>query len=444
MTRRWGAVPIAVALLVLAACGDGGGDTTTPTSQTKNVFEQQRTDGVQATLAKLSAAQKAGDANAIGALVDVTAAPAFRQTLVAEGTAIHDVGLSTLEYRIDPASSGGLGEQLLPAAVQSRLDDAGSSDSWVVPTVLRYALAGVDEPPVTVTDPLVFARYGDDWKIVGQAGPLLGTSAAPPPEFFDFPGVAARRVATGGKQSVVLDYPGSRALGARLQSAMPGAVAAVAAFWGPDWPRRTVVVATDSTTVFSALSRSAPADASAAAAATVSASDDAVGGYTVGQRVVFTPGAITGLPGPALDVVLRHELTHVAARTSTKPTAATWVTEGVAEYVGRAGTYRSISDAAPDLMAEVAAGSVPTGLPADDAFAVSGAGAPIAYQTAWSFAAYVAQTHGAADLKKLYLSLAGGPSTPAQQAQAMTAALGGPGAAVISGWQQWLRDAARR
>jgi hypothetical protein len=437
-----------VAATGVAACGSDA-PPLAPTSSSENVYESDRERGVLTTLGALTRAERAGDATAATALVDPAATPEFRASIARAARAFAAVGIGTLVYRVLRgtgeatgllADNGQLGELPVPAELQQRLDAQGSSDSWVVPAVLRYQFAGVDEAPTTVTRPLVMARYDDRWTVVGDAGPLLGTDP-PRAQFWDFPDVRAQRIATGGGTSIVLDYPGSRGLGDRIRAALPGAVGAVTAFWGAQWPRRAVIVATDSAAAFAGLARS-QGDTAAAAAATVSGDDS--GSSALGQRVVFTPGATGDLPGPALDVVLRHELTHVAARPRTADTAPKWLTEGVAEYVGRLGTYRALSDAAPDLADRVRAGQLPSVLPDDAAFDVAGPDAQVAYQTAWSFAAFAAEAYSPQRLRALYLRLAGGPSTTQAQSDAMSATLGAPGDAVLDRWRTWLSAAVAR
>ena len=446
------AVSVAVvAALGSAACGSDTAGPPAPSSSSQNVYESEREQGVLATLGALARAERTGDVAAATALVDPSATADFRASIARTTRAFAAVGVGTLDFRVQRdagqgdlygqlGDGGQLGELPVPAAVQQRLDAQGSSDSWVVPSVLRYQFQGVDEAPTTVQRPLVMARYGDRWTVVGDAGPLLG-SGAPRAQFWDFPDVRANRVSTGGGTSVVLDYPGSRGLGDRIRAALPGAVGAVTAFWGAQWPRRAVVIATDSTAAFGGLART-QGDTASAAAATVSGDDS--GSSALGQRVVFTPGAIGDLPGPALDVVLRHELTHVAARPRTSDSAPKWLTEGVAEYVGRRGTYRVLADAAPDLADRVRAGQVPTALPDDAAFDVAGPDARVAYQTAWSFAAFAAEAYTPQRLRALYLRLAGGPSTAQAQSDAMSAALGAPGDAVVDRWRAWLTAAVAR
>ncbi|MDY6811403.1 MAG: hypothetical protein SW127_20730, partial [Actinomycetota bacterium] len=216
---------------------------------------------------------------------------------------------------------------------------------------------------------------------------------------------------------------------------------AVTAFWGDDWPRRAVLVATARPVEFSALARSAGTDVAAAAAATVYSRVDSDDDVAVGQRVVLTPSAVR-FSAAALGVVLRHELTHVAARVVTAAGAPLWITEGVPEYVGRKGTYVRFADAAPDLAVAVDAGQLPTDLPADADFAVDSDAARIAYQSAWSVAAYVADRFGEDRLRELYLGVAA-TDDPARQGGAIADALGISRAELVAGWRRWLTTQVR-
>ncbi|MBT0565294.1 hypothetical protein [Williamsia sp. CHRR-6] len=423
-------------MALAAGCGS---DAPRPAAgSSANYYDEARTSGVNAALTALAAAQRSGDRTAIDAVVDPSATTAFRDGLLLQAQAIRSVGVDAFGYRIGTRlREDGIDELLLPAGVQDRLDAQGATDSWVSPIEITYTLAGFAESPITIARPLVMVRYGDRWKVLGDAAQVVGEQAglaAPTPQFWDFPGSTAVRVATAGGESVVVSYPGSVALGRRLGSALPGAVAAVSAFWGPQWPRRAAVIAADTPAEFGALSGSAAAVSEFAAAATISAPGN---GPTVGQRVVFTPEAAT-LAGPALDLVLRHELFHVAAAGRTGATAAKWITEGVAEYVGRKGTFARPADAAPDLATAVRTGRPPPGLPTDADFTLTGAGSAMAYQTAWSFAQYVATTSGEVRLRGLYLALSAGPTTVSAQESAITAALGQPSGTVLLGWRNWL------
>nr|WP_124711027.1 hypothetical protein [Gordonia insulae] len=479
-----------VVAAVLAGCGGPQESTSadpsssTPTTTSVNVYEQQRAAGVQATLDDLGKALRGGDRARMNELVDAAASPQFRQRLQTSmanlsphempderparspsstarpdgstsgaapstpptsseripprGTALE---LDDFGYRLTPTEEA---ETPVPTQLQARLDAQGSSDTWVAPVELHYALGGaatpgIDEPDVVVPGQLVMARYGDAWKVVGDATVVGGTPA--PTQLWDLPGLAADDVSTAGGTSVIASYPDTAAVVARARRLLPGSIAAVTEFWGADWPRRAVVVATDTPAEFRGLAQSSATDITGAAAATVYSRVDTDDRTAIGQRVILTPSA-GELPEPALGVVLRHELTHVAARVVTAPGAPLWITEGVPEYVGRKGTYTRFEDAAPDLAMQIRAGELPTGLPADGDFAVDADRSMVAYQSAWSVAAYVADRYGEDDLKKLYTGVAG-TDDPRRQDAAIKDALGVPRAELVAGWRRWLTDQVR-
>lgn len=506
-TDRWrrapGALLAVLTVAVLAGCaapaeqGTPSSSASTTATTSLNVFEQQRADGVQRTLDDLSGALSAGDADRVDGLIDPAATPEFRArlraaavnlsgsvvsaesprptaprpstaplssppttgrvpnssapprsqpsgssptvaTVAPRGTALR---LKDFRYEVAPTTEA---EVLVPADLQQRLDAQGSSDSWVAPIELRYALGGastpgVDEPDVVVGMQLVMARYGDDWTVVGD-GAAIGGDAAPT-QLWDLPGLGASDVQTSGGTSVIASYPGTVEVVARVRELAPGSVEAVTAFWGEDWPRRAVVVATARPGEFRTLTRSAGTDVAAAAAATVYSRVDTDDGVAVGQRVVLTPGAAR-LSNAALGVVLRHELTHVAARVDTAAGAPLWITEGVPEYVGRNGTYTRFADAAPDLAAAVDVGDLPADLPADRDFAVDSDGARRAYQSAWSVAAYVADRYGEDRLRELYIGVAATDDT-AQQDEAIVDVLGVSRTEFVAGWRRWLSTQVR-
>ncbi|MFW0787414.1 hypothetical protein AAFP35_23195 [Gordonia sp. CPCC 206044] len=489
---------LTLGLVLTAACSQpdvsSGASSTTSSATTTpaNVYEEQRSAGVRTTLAELGEAITAGDRDRVHELIDPAASPEFRRRLdvavanLARRGAITDTSsadtssadtsaadpttdttdsaaspppgrsrpggsssettapapprgtvLRLKELRYEPAPTEEA-ETLVPAELQTQLDGQGSSDSWVAPIELHYALGGsstpgIDEPEVVVDTQFVMARYGDSWKVVGDASAIDGTGA--PTQLWELPGLAADDVRTAGGTSVIASYPGTAALVDRVRRLLPAAVDRVSAFWGDDWPRRAVVVATDTPKGFGDLAQSA-SDISAAAAATTFTRIDTEAGEAIGQRVVLTPSAAQ-LPEPALAVVLRHELTHVAARVKTSPGAPLWITEGVPEYVGRKGTYTRLQDAAPDLASAVRSGDRPTALPTDRDFAIDAQQSQVAYQSAWSVAAFVADRFGEEKLTKLYMGVAGTDDIRRQDV-AISGVLGMSRADLVAAWGRWL------
>jgi len=202
-----------------------------------------------------------------------------------------------------------------------------------------------------------------------------------------------------------LGGPDTAPLLARIDAEMDGAAQAVTAFWGPDWPREVLIVAAGSDAQFRQL-----AGGSADIAAT-----------TTAERIMFAPGA-AAMSDAALRIVVRHELFHYAARADTAPDAPSWLTEGVADYVGRPPAPR------PGNATELAL--IPT-----DA-ELYGPDRSRAYDRAWWFSRFVADTYGTGTLRALYLR-ACGHGHP-DSATAVRDTLGADLPTVLSRWWQWL------
>lgn len=441
-------IAIAVALLAIVAVavtatltdltGDSGSDPQTSATRPENPFEEARAQGVADALNTYSSALRAGDAPAAETVLDPSANQALRERTASSAAGLPDLPLTTFEYRL--GDTGGA-EQLVPAELQSRLDEQGSSDSWVAPIQLRYAYEGIDTTPVVVDMPMVMARYGDGWKIAADAGPVLG-GAAPRGQVWQFAAPSARPVATAGGESLVLTNGASPLTGV-VGGLLPAATESVTAFWGTKWPRTAGVIVTTGDDEFASITGASAADVEAAAAVTVFTAIDPNGPTALGQRVVFTPQAAQLDPN-TLAVVLRHEVFHVAARTVTAEGAPVWVTEGVAEYVGRRGTYTRLDQAAPALAAEISSSGPPADIPSDANFAPSSPDAALAYQSAWSVAAFIADTFGDDKLKRFYVALAGAdqPVDPAlitaSQDTASKVVLGVSRDDLVRQWRAWL------
>ncbi|MEV0589239.1 hypothetical protein [Nonomuraea sp. NPDC050310] len=118
-------------------------------------------------------------------------------------------------------------------------------------------------------------------------------------------------------------------------------------------------------------------------------------------RVIIVPGGYTRLTETGRDVVLTHELTHVAAGTGRVPP---WLREGFADYVAYRDSGLSVEAAAAELLADIRAGRLPYRLP-------EGFGPPRqaqAYQEAWLACRLIAAEYGEARLVRLYRDAAQG------------------------------------
>jgi hypothetical protein len=240
-------------------------------------------------------------------------------------------------------------------------------------------------------------------------------------------GATAPRITEVGDRSVRmtnLGGPQSGALLSRVAANIGQAVEAVEAFWGTDWPREIAVVATGSQRQFETEAGGGPPSQWAdIAAVAVADRVDPARRIAFGQRIVFAPGA-AGMSESAWRIVLSHELFHYAARADTALDAPRWLTEGVADYVARPPT--PLPQPTP----------LPTALPSDSDLAAPGPQRSQAYDRAWWFARFVADTRGAATLRDLYRAACG--VGHADLPTAVHDVLGTDMTGVLADWQQWL------
>ena len=193
----------------------------------------------------------------------------------------------------------------------------------------------------------------------------------------------------------------------RISAELDDAADAVSAFWGPDWPREIVVVAAGTDAQFAA----------------VGGGDSHTAATTTGERIMFAPGAVQ-MNDDSLRIVLRHELFHYATHSETAADAPRWLTEGVADYVGRPPTPPLANSA---MMAQ-------QGLPTDAE--LSGVERSLAYDRAWWFSRFVSAVYGPAALRSLYVR-ACGHGHP-DLAAAVQDTLGTDVAGLLIAWRQWL------
>lgn len=226
-----------------------------------------------------------------------------------------------------------------------------------------------------------------------------------------------------------LGGPNEQGLLTRVVSDIGRAIDAVEQFWGTDWPREIDVVASGSQQQFEAKAGGGPAGQWAdIAAIAVADRVDPAQRVALGQRIVLAPGAAK-MSERALRIVLTHELFHYAARADTALDAPRWLTEGVADYVARPQTP----------LPEIAA---PTALPSDAELTGPGPARSQAYDRAWLFALFVADTRGPPVLRAFYQAACGDRHTDLPTA--VRRVLGRDPVEIVAEWQQWLSRQAGR
>jgi hypothetical protein len=220
------------------------------------------------------------------------------------------------------------------------------------------------------------------------------------------------------------NVPAVERMMSRIEADIGAAVEAVQAFWGTDWTRDISMVVAGTDEEFHAAAGGGPASRWAdIAAVTVADRVDPARRLAIGERIVFAPGA-AGMSERSLRIVLTHELFHYAARADTALDAPRWLTEGVADFVAR-----------PPAPVPVDALPVPLALPSDADLDTPGPQRSSAYDRAWWFARFVADTYGAAKMRELYVATCG--ASPVDVPVALHDVLGDDAAIVLVRWHHW-------
>jgi hypothetical protein len=298
---------------------------------------------------------------------------------------------------------------------------AAADDSAVVRVEARYKLRGFDREYVARTRYLTFAPGSGIWTIAGD-----GTSHGFTDDADIWDG-GPLTVVRGRSSLVVGDATGLKGIADRLDAAVPVVTSVV----GHGWARRVVALVPADTSLASALAGPGQSLDEIAALATVAPS---AGGGRGEDRVIVSPGTFGRLNALGRDVVLTHELTHVATGGARDRRTPLWLIEGFADYVGYRSAKIGVRAAAGELRREVEAGRVPAALPAAADFAGGSPRLSQAYQEAWLACRMVAGRYGEATLVRLYR--AAGRSS---EAAALRSVLGLTRDRFVAQWRDYLK-----
>lgn len=354
--------------------------------------------------------------------------PALRVSARRVAADLARVPIGSWSYAVQPAPAA-----VLPAARRSAL----GSSAWLADVTLHYTLRGYDTRPAADHLYLTFVERAGHWYVAGDGdGSAKGLRSAR--ELWDF----GRVVPVRGTRSLVLGHPGSvgemRTIAAEADADVPR----VTAFWGTaGWSDRVVILVPADRAELEAIVGGQDLSQIAAVA---TAEIDSTGKAQVatGDRVIVNPANFDQLGALGRQVVLTHEITHVATRPVTGPELPDWLVEGFADYVGFRDSGVSVAVAARELAARLAAGRVPTALPTDGDFGGAAPHLAVAYEEAWLACRYVAGRWGEADLIRLYRAV--GTSDEPTESAALRDGLGHvlnvSLAQFTAGWQGYLRQ----
>ena len=305
----------------------------------------------------------------------------------------------------------------------------------IVHITLSYALDVVDRSPVTHDLWWTFVqRLGHVY--VASDADMAGLGGASWKGPWDFGPVVTDR----GHASLVLAHPADQPKLAAIAAAVDDAVPAVTAVWGTNWARQVAVIVPGSAAEFAALAgQQAPTVVADTSAETVFESSASATGGDTGARVILNPAALARLTPVGRQIVLRHEITHVATADVTAIATPRWLVEGFADYVGNLGSGQPVASAAAELRAEVSRGVLPAALPSETDFASATRLAAV-YQEAWLACRLIAARGGQGALVRFYTQVAGSDLPPATAvAGAFGSILHESQAAFVAQWRAYLR-----
>lgn len=335
------------------------------------------------------------------ALLD-PAATAFVAAQRAQFVALAQLPLSDVTYTEDAASAGARG----PVAGH------GGAPTFAPTVTYTYELSGFDTTPVTATEVDTFVQRGNRWLLASDSD-----FGAPPPQVWQQGPLHVVR----GARSLVIAQSQTASLAQAVADEVDRDVPAVTAIWGDAWPKQAAVLLPSTTAELGALVGESGDLSQIAAVETSEVGIDPAGA----ARIAINPTPYTSLSALGRQVVLTHELTHVASRDATTSSSPLWLVEGLADDVGFSRTGLSARTIAAELRTRVLAGYAPTALPADGEFRSDAANLTSAYELSWLACRLIVSKIGESGLVGLYRDV-GRPADPgADESAAVAAALQG-------------------
>lgn len=308
--------------------------------------------------------------------------------------------------------------------------------AWVVKAPGTYSLAGYDRAPRSFDATYTLVQRPGGWRLADDTD----TDGATSMQMWDLPRM---RVVRGESGIVIGNAPEARMRD--YSATADSAVRRVTGVWGKEWNSHVVILTPSTTGEFARLLfRSSANGLDQVAAITQGVIDP--GQRAEGDRVVINPKAFTALQPIGRRVVITHELTHVAARSSTTRQVPIWLSEGMADFVGYSGLDLGRARVAADLLVLVRQGKGPKALPTEADFDPAKSKIAPFYSASWLAVSHLADLYGQAKVVGFYRSIAGGLAVKqavgldpgAIAAQAFPKSFGVTQAQFVTGWEHYL------
>ncbi|MEU8504326.1 hypothetical protein AB0C40_06230 [Streptomyces brevispora] len=368
---------------------------------------------IRATLDRRAAAVLHHDPDAYLAVVDPDAT-ALRTAQRKELGHLADMPIGSWTYRLTDVSPHG-------------------ADRATADVRLGYRLKGYDSAPVSVDRVLDLERDPADgrWYITADRAAEGGGR-----QLWQQGDVEVVR----GTHSLVLGVGRSRDELTRIAATADRAVPAVSDAWPERWAGRVVVLVPDSVQDMAELLGSPAANYRGIAAVTTGETGGR--GTAPADRVIVNPQAYAMLGTFGQRVVLTHETTHVATRTSTSAATPTWLSEGFADWAAYRDGDRTAAEVAPELTDAVRRGELPAALPTGEDFGFAGDPDRLAraYEGGWLACELIADQWGEEKLIAFYRAVGGHSGRDGAVEQAMHEVLDTTPQDFTARWRDYVRD----
>lgn len=304
---------------------------------------------------------------------------------------LHDVSFASWNYDFSPT------RQQLP----NRRTRHRHAATFLPSTfVLHYRLRGFDRRPTSLQQYPTFVHRGGQWFLASFTD-FAKEGMASSRDLWDFGPVAVVRT----PQVLVLGHPAALTLMHEIAGEVAADIPRVTSVWGRHWSRRVVVLVPATQHELGRVVGDPGKLDQIAAVATAEVSGRAGRPDPVGDRIGINPSNWPKLSFLGRQIVLTHELTHVATRRLTSASTPKWLAEGFADYVGYLGSGVPTTFVAQELRRDVVAGDVPARLPTNRQFRGGSGSLSQAYEGGWLACRLIAQRYGQRALVRFYAAV---------------------------------------
>jgi hypothetical protein len=318
-----------------------------------------------------------------------------------------------------------------------KIDDKATKMAHLYQVDQSYEISGVDPQPVASTEYLSFVPQGSDWVVSSDSdGAAVGLRSDV--QIWDQGPISV----VHGSRSLVIGLGGEARLKPYADLADHGAAKAAKIWGAAGWHGTVLVEVPMAQAQVETLLNEKAGDLQGVAGVTAGEGGKPTGSAPA-SRVLVNPDAWATLALDSWQVVMDHELTHVATRLWNTASTPIWLSEGAADYSGYQDSGIPLTRVLRDTKTAAAqpgfdAGVLPTG--AD----FTGDHASIAYQESNLACRLIAEKYGQAKLVAFYKAVgtaASGTVDPVDQA--FRSVLGTTTKDFTAKWKQYVLTKAR-